>query len=239
MFNPRFEAFTEEAFVQASLKEFVKLWGSGSQAFFQLQCVDGQASLKFSSQLGAPADLHFHQQHRYPHHLHGFRAEQPHHHPRKKSQKQQDRDRVRAAAHRADKQLNVEKPAVTADKDSSAGTQPSLPPGSGEDAPTPPPSLPSKVAAPPAAASLIPRNPKQAAPAAPAPLPSSNSAVPACQKVTLSEVIDELVFKEETETEAEQAIEDFSCHICDFKSIWGNGLAIHMTKKHAHLEQLD
>jgi hypothetical protein len=35
------------------------------------------------------------------------------------------------------------------------------------------------------------------------------------------------------------AIEDFSCHICDFKSNWGNGLAIHITKKHAQLEQLD
>ena len=98
MFNPRFEAFTEEAFVLASLKEFVKLWGSGSQAFFQLQCVDGQASLKFSSQLGSPADIHFHQQHRYPHHQHGFREEEPlhhqhqHHHPRQKTPKQRDRN---------------------------------------------------------------------------------------------------------------------------------------------------
>ena len=197
MSNPGFQAFTEEAFVQASLKEFVKLWGSGSQAFFQLQCVDGQASLKFSSQLGAPADFHFHH-HRYPHHLHGFHAEQPHHHPRKNSKKQQDRDRVRAAAHQADKQLNVEKPAVTAAKESSAGTQPSPPPGSGEDAPKPPPSIPPKVVAPPAATFLIPPNPKQAVPAAPAPFLSSNSAVPAHPKVILSEVRDELV-SEETE----------------------------------------
>ena len=57
--------------------------------------------------------------------------------------------------------------------------------------------------------------------------PSGNKKVGSTEKV------------EETETEAEQAIEDFSCHICDFKSNWGNGLAIHMTKKHVQLEQLD
>ena len=51
--------------------------------------------------------------------------------------------------------------------------------------------------------------------------PSGNKKVGSTEKV------------EETENEAEQAIEDFSF------IYWGNGLAIHMTKKHAHLEQLD
>ena len=209
MSAPRLEAFTEEAFVLASLKEFVKLWGSGSQAFFQLQCVDGQAALKFSSQLGPPAQPHFtqnasHQQHRHPHHLHGFHAEEPSHYPRKKSQKQRDRDRVRAAAHRARNEENAT--AVTADKDSSAGTQPSSPPASGGDGPAPPPTVPTEVAA--TAANLsIPPCPEQAVPAvstkntaaaaAPAPLPSSNSTGQAHQ-VTLSEVKDELV-PEDTE----------------------------------------
>ena len=31
----------------------------------------------------------------------------------------------------------------------------------------------------------------------------------------------------------------FSCEICDFSSKWENGLAIHMTKKHGNIEQLD
>ena len=36
---------------------------------------------------------------------------------------------------------------------------------------------------------------------------------------------------------AEQA--DFPCHICDFRSTRTNGLSIHMTRKHANIEQLD
>ena len=32
---------------------------------------------------------------------------------------------------------------------------------------------------------------------------------------------------------------DFSCHICDFSSNWESGLHIHMTKKHANIEQVD
>ena len=40
---------------------------------------------------------------------------------------------------------------------------------------------------------------------------------------------------EENINQVEQAREDFSCDICDFKSYWENGLAIHMTRKHAKL----
>ena len=89
---------TEEKFILASLKEFVKLWGSGRQANFQLQCCDGQVAFKFSAQLGAPADRHFVP----PNPQHGFHAP-PHLHPRRKSQHQRDRDGTRAAAHRAQK----------------------------------------------------------------------------------------------------------------------------------------
>jgi hypothetical protein len=59
MDSHRCQTPTAEAFVIASLKEFVNLWGSGSQLSFQLESKDRQACLKFSSQLGSPADLHF------------------------------------------------------------------------------------------------------------------------------------------------------------------------------------
>ena len=39
--------------------------------------------------------------------------------------------------------------------------------------------------------------------------------------------------------EAEKAKENFPCLLCDFKSIWENGLAIHMSRTHSQIEQLD
>ena len=50
---------TEEAFVLASLKEFVKLWGSGTQASLNLECKNGQAWIQFGAMLGSPASPHF------------------------------------------------------------------------------------------------------------------------------------------------------------------------------------
>ena len=48
---------------------------------------------------------------------------------------------------------------------------------------------------------------------------------------------------EATDLEAATAFEpaeiDFSCHICDFSSNWESGMHIHMTKKHANIEQVD
>ena len=38
---------------------------------------------------------------------------------------------------------------------------------------------------------------------------------------------------------AEQARINFPCLICDFASNWGNGLLIHMTRKHTNIEQFD
>ena len=38
---------------------------------------------------------------------------------------------------------------------------------------------------------------------------------------------------------AEQAKTDLKCLICDFSSNWESGLHIHMTKKHANMEQVD
>ena len=38
---------------------------------------------------------------------------------------------------------------------------------------------------------------------------------------------------------ADQATDEFSCDICDFKSNWANGLSIHVARKHSSIEQLD
>ena len=120
MFVPRYESPSEEAFALASLKEFVKLWGSGSRATFQIGCNNGQAFLQFSSQLGAPADRHFVPPIVPRHPQHGLHAEQPvHHHPRQKSQKQRERDLARAVAHRAAQDHKTDKTVNPAEKDSS------------------------------------------------------------------------------------------------------------------------
>ena len=37
----------------------------------------------------------------------------------------------------------------------------------------------------------------------------------------------------------EKAVESFPCLLCDFRSNWGNGLTIHMARKHCEIEQLD
>ena len=102
MNNTRFLDNTEEAFVLANLKEFVKLWGSGKRAHLQLECQNGQACIKFSSYLGAPVDLHFFPH--FPQHgIHDPHHNQHHHphQPRRKGPRQRERDRARAAAHRA------------------------------------------------------------------------------------------------------------------------------------------
>ena len=49
---------TEEAFVLATLKEFVKLWSSGSRADLNIECWEGTAWVKLDLQLGHPAALH-------------------------------------------------------------------------------------------------------------------------------------------------------------------------------------
>ena len=49
----------EERFVLASLKEFVKTWGSGNAGSFQLVCKDGQAKLSMEFSLETPGSSHF------------------------------------------------------------------------------------------------------------------------------------------------------------------------------------
>ena len=43
----------------------------------------------------------------------------------------------------------------------------------------------------------------------------------------------------DTEKSADKAEQDFACLICDFTSIWKNGLQIHMARKHSKIQQID
>ena len=49
----------EETFVLASMKEFVKIWGSGNQASFNLECRNGNAYQKMETHLGPPTQQHY------------------------------------------------------------------------------------------------------------------------------------------------------------------------------------
>ena len=51
---------TEESFVLSSLKEFVKAWGSGNHAYFNLECKNGSAFIQLSFNLGHPGETHHH-----------------------------------------------------------------------------------------------------------------------------------------------------------------------------------
>ena len=81
----------------------MKLWGSGSRANLQLECQNGQAFIKFSSQLGTPGDHQFTPNipHHGPHEAPQHGPHEPQHFPRHRGPKQRERDRARAAAHRA------------------------------------------------------------------------------------------------------------------------------------------
>ena len=126
MYHGQFLHTTDEAFVLSSLKEFVKLWGSGSQASFQLECEEGKACLKFSCQLGAPVDRHFvpHVPQDHPHGNHGIGHSLPPH-PRKKGPSQKKRDRARAEAHRA-RQSTIAASAVDSETSTSRASNASV-----------------------------------------------------------------------------------------------------------------
>ena len=92
---------TEEAFILASLKEFVRLWGSGIQASFHLECRNRKAWFKLATELGAPSSHHF---------IPSQGPSQDHHHsphgnggvpPRRQGPGHRRRNQARAAAHRA------------------------------------------------------------------------------------------------------------------------------------------
>ena len=88
---------SEEAFILASLKEFVKAWGSGSQASFNLDCKQGQVYFKMSSLLGHPGAQHFVPAQAHGNHDHVDQTNGR----RRKGPSKILRDRACAAAHRA------------------------------------------------------------------------------------------------------------------------------------------
>ena len=49
---------TEEHFLLSSLSEFVKVWASGNQAFMNVKCEHGKATLSLGFQLGIPQAPH-------------------------------------------------------------------------------------------------------------------------------------------------------------------------------------
>ena len=50
--------FSEEAFLQATLREFTKFWGSGKRARIFVESVNGGAFVSFSTFLGNPGAPH-------------------------------------------------------------------------------------------------------------------------------------------------------------------------------------
>jgi hypothetical protein len=133
---------TEEGFALASLKEFVKLWGSDTKASFHLECQDGQAWFKLSSFLFHPGSPHFAPPH--SHHERKYPKTR-----RRKGPSQVLRDQARAAAHRASKNTSdTEKPAAaTADENPTAPVDPLPTPHSAPPPPPPaPPSIPFEAA---------------------------------------------------------------------------------------------
>ena len=83
MAAPQFNHFnTEEDFVFASVREFVKTWASGKRSKLELECKNGRLWLQFGFQLNQPNSLHS-----FPR--------------RQKSEKQRNRDWLRAEQYRA------------------------------------------------------------------------------------------------------------------------------------------
>ena len=77
----------------------------------------------------------------------------------------------------------------------------------------------------------------------PSPTAEVGDVISAAQAEDTSETVAEKVGSSDTSEDeintAEQVGNDFPCLICDFTSNWANGFQIHMTKKHANLEQVD
>ena len=80
---------TEEHFLLSSLSEFVKVWACGNQAFMNVKCESGRATLSLGFQLGAPQSPHnyFPHQNIFPYQV------------RQKGPARLARDRERAAKH--------------------------------------------------------------------------------------------------------------------------------------------
>ena len=79
---------SEEAFLFASVSEFVKCWSSGKKSRLIIESVSGQAFIHFSAFLGNPKDDHFKAR---------ARDWQPKPKSKKKSERKIQRDNARAA----------------------------------------------------------------------------------------------------------------------------------------------
>ena len=88
---------TEEHFLLSSLSEFVKVWASGNQAFLNVKCENGRATLSLGFQLGIPQSPHnyFPHQNFFPHPA------------RQKGPSRLARDRERAAKHQEKKKART------------------------------------------------------------------------------------------------------------------------------------
>ena len=92
---------TEEHFLLSSLSEFVKVWASGNQAFMNVKCENGRATLSLGFQLGIPQAPHNHipqAPHNYFPHQNFFPYQ-----ARQKGPSRLARDRERAAKHQEKK----------------------------------------------------------------------------------------------------------------------------------------
>ena len=103
--------YTEEAFLLSSLQEVVKVWARGfGEAQFDLKICDGVADLSLNFKLGHPSDQHIEPVHQPPdphHHAHhedfenGQETHRPPHQRQRRGPAQRERNRLRAARHRA------------------------------------------------------------------------------------------------------------------------------------------
>ena len=61
----------------------------------------------------------------------------------------------------------------------------------------------------------------------------------ATAEIVAEEATEEVMQENQSEKPEAAQVSEFECFLCDFKSKWKNGLAVHMAKIHSQLEQLD
>ena len=113
--------FSEEAFLQATFREFVKCWGSGKRARIFVESVNGGAFVSFSTFLGNPGTPHIDPRkaartcgHPEGHHDSNQNGGNPHFQPafKKKSKRKTERDNARAAEFQKKKKEEAEQEAA-------------------------------------------------------------------------------------------------------------------------------
>ena len=126
--------FSEEAFLQATFREFTKCWGSGKRARIFVESVNGGAFVSFSTFLGNPGAPHidprnFNIAARTSRHPEGHHDSQnggnPHFRtaPKKKSKRKTERDNARAAEFQRKKKKEDTKQAAAAGTEKTSGKE--------------------------------------------------------------------------------------------------------------------